>query len=161
MTTAACAILAAFSLADFGLADSGAAGGGELCVGSRRCDFDRKGGVAFFEGAVRVDYSPGYTMCADRLFVFFEGTNGIGRIVAEGSVAVTNGTRVGGCDRAEFSRAAGMLEMHGGEAPARLAEPGANELLGRRIRFWLGAGQVEIDGTEITVDKGGRSAKDL
>ena len=56
-----------------------------------------------------------------------------------------------------------MVEMRGreGSGPARLSEPGASEVSGRRIRFWLEAGQVEIDGAEILVNKGGRSVKDL
>ncbi len=160
MTAALAATFAAFQLAEFGL------GGGAdkaLSVASRRCDFDRRQGVALFEGAVRVDYGADCTMCADRLFVFVEGTNDVDRIDAEGSVTVTNGARVGSCASAAFARRSGMVEMRGreGSGPARLSEPGASEVSGRRIRFWLEAGQVEIDGAEILVNKGGRSVKDL
>ena len=160
MTLALSAMLAAFSFAELGL--SGGNGGEALRVESDRCDFDRKRGVALFEGSVRVDYDPGYAMCADRLFVFFTGTNEVDRIAADGAVAVTNGNRTGSCESAVFLRKSGQIEMRGGETSlARLSETGANEVSGRRIRFWLDAGQVEVEGAEILVDKGGRSIREL
>lgn len=137
--------------------------GESLEIAAGRCDFDRREGVAYFEGAVRVDYRPGYTLCADRLFAFFEGTNDLQRIVALGNVAVTNEGRFGSCDKAVFRRRAGEIEMFATKdgARARLVDPGASEASGRKIKFWLEGEQVEIVDSKITVNKGKERVKVL
>ena len=135
-------------------------GGAEaLKIFSERCDFDRTDGVVLFEGSVALEYSSGYTMNADRLFVFFEGTNTLDSIVAEGNVVFTNDTRVGQCERAVYRRAASELELFGGPngALARLAELGQDEIAGRRIVLFAETEQVEVFGSELTFERGGSS----
>ena len=96
-----------------------------------------------------------YKLAADRAWVFLAGTNELRRIVAVGSVAVTNGLRHGSCDRAVYERRSGMLTMYarGAEEPARLVDEGekGGELLGERIAFRTGAEQVEVDRPVIKV----------
>lgn len=124
-------------------------------INALRCDFDRNEGVAFFDGNVVIKYNPGYILHCEQLYAFFMGTNKLDRIVALGNVAVTNETRFGTCDRAIFRRRTGELEMYAGEtAPALLVDPGANEMRGDTIKFWINAEQVEVTGCEITIDKG-------
>ena len=134
-----------------------------LSVLSRRCDFDREKGIAFFEGAVRVDYQPDYSMNADRLFVYFKGTNELDRIEAERNVAVTNQLRAGQCARAVFRRATGEIEMFGDGANsrARLIDVGSSEATGRTIKFWIDRECVEIEDSEILVNKGKGGLKSL
>ena len=124
-------------------------------ITSVRADFDRNEGVALFEGDVTVDYGDAYKMCADKVYVFFTGSNEFDRVVATGGVAVTNETRTGSCDSVVFRRREGEVEMFGGEggALARLANSETDEVTGRRIRFWLDAEQVEVSDAEIKIGR--------
>ena len=124
-------------------------------ITSVRADFDRNEGVALFEGGVTVDYGDAYKMCADKVYVFFTGSNEFDRVVATGGVAVTNETRTGSCASAIFRRREGEVEMHGGEdgALARLASSGTDEVSGCRIKFWLDAEQVEVSGSELKLGR--------
>lgn len=136
----------------------------EMRITSRRCDIDRDKGIAFYEGNVFVEYLPSATLSSDRLFAFFK-SNELVRVVAMGNVAITNETRFGVCDRASFARLEGEIDMYGEERPngvkARLEEPGSNEVLGSRIKFWIDGEQVEITDAELTVDKGKEGVKNL
>ena len=139
---------------DMGRRQKGEAHDAEIVA--RRTDFDRKGGVVLFDGDVCVS-DPEYALGADRLFVFLDGSNTLKRIVADGNVAVTNGTRSGSCVRATYAKSAGRVVMYGdGSAPARLMEDSErrDEVEGRKITFWLDSEQVEVEGATLTVDGG-------
>jgi hypothetical protein len=123
-------------------------------IAARRTDFDRKDGVVLFDGAVRVADSE-YSLGADMLYAFLDGTNSLKRIVADGSVAVTNGTRFGCCPRAAYVKSLGRVTMYGEPGkPAKLADGGRrhSEVEGRKISFWLDSEQVEVEGSMLTVD---------
>lgn len=123
-------------------------------ITSVRADFDRNEGVALFEGGVTVDYGDAYKMCADKVYVFFKGSNEFDRVVATGGVAVTNETRTGSCETAVFRRREGEVEMHGGDgAVARLSSSATDEVAGRTIKFWLDAEQVEVSGAEVKLGR--------
>ena len=126
-------------------------------VRSRTSDVDRKAGVVMLDGDVFVDHSDGYTLSADRVFLFLAAENSIGRVVASGNVVLSNGARVATCPLAVYRRRKREVEMFsdGQGAFARLVEGGgdARELKGRRIRFWLDSEQVEVDEPRITVGK--------
>ena len=138
------------------------AAGSISTVAAARADYDRRAGVIMMDGAVRLD-DPEYRLAADRAWVFLDGTNELKKVVAVGSVAVTNGLRRGYCDRAMYERRSGMITMYarGAEAPARLVDEGGKggELLGERIVFHTGAEQVEVERPVIKVktDDGGRA----
>ena len=137
-------------------ASGGKDGSGGAEIAARRTDLDRGAGVVLFEGDVRVS-DPEYSLGADRLFVFLDGTNALKRIVADGNVTLTNGTRSGSCARAAYQKSAGRVTMYGdGPRRARLVEDShrRDELEGRRITFWLDSEQVEVDGATLTVDGG-------
>jgi lipopolysaccharide transport protein LptA len=137
-------------------ASGGKDGSGGAEIAARRTDLDRGAGVVLFEGDVRVS-DPEYSLGADRLFVFLDGTNALKRIVADGNVTLTNGTRSGSCARAAYQKSAGRVTMYGdGSRRARLVEDShrRDELEGRRITFWLDSEQVEVDGATLTVDGG-------
>lgn len=82
-------------------------------ITSQRSDFDREANVVMFEGDVVARYSSDYTMCADRLYMFFSGTNELSRVVALGNVSITNATRSGDCAMATYRRKKGEVEMFG------------------------------------------------
>lgn len=126
-----------------------------LRVQGRACDLDREAGLALFEGDVVVTYPSMGTMCADRLYLLMTGTNELSRVVAVGSVSVTNEQRVGTCSKGVYRRAKNEIEMFGDEKgePARLVDFGSREqgaLVGERIRFWLDSEQVEVDRPTVT-----------
>ena len=130
-------------------------------IRSESADYDRKAGVAVFEGNVRIEHAGEYTMNADSLYVVMTSSNELGRVVAVGNVAITNGMRVGTCDMATYRRARREIEMFGDDGKggnARLVDNGDHpgELEGERIRFWLDAEQVEVENVRITTGpKGG------
>ena len=127
-----------------------------LAIASNRTDYDRRDGVVLFDGAVHVADSE-YSLGADRLYAFIEGTNVLKRIVADGSVTVTNGTRSGSCPRAAYVKATGCVTMYGDAAsPARLVEDDhrRNAVEGRKISFWLDSEQVEVEGATLSIDGG-------
>lgn len=123
-------------------------------VSAARADYDRRAGVIMMDGAVQVDDAD-CRLAADRAWVFLSGTNELRRIVAVGSVAVTNELRRGYCDRAAYERASGLLTMYSGgeDSPARLVDEGGKggELVGERIVFHTDAEQVEVDRPVIKV----------
>lgn len=152
--TAAIACLAAAIAAGV---SSAAGTNSHMRVRSRTSDVDRKAGVVMLDGDVFVDHSDGYTLSADRVFLFLAAENAIGRVVASGNVVLSNGARVATCPLAVYRRRKREVEMFsdGQGAFARLVEGGgdARELEGRRIRFWLDSEQVEVDEPRITVGK--------
>lgn len=118
-------------------------------------DYDRMAGVIMFDGNVVVQYSDDYTMCSDRLFLFLSASNEMSRVVAIGSVAITNDTRVGICDMATYRRKRGEIEMFGNGDVAKLIENGedASEVVGNRIKFWLDSEQIEVENSRIKVNQ--------
>ena len=134
----------------------------DLRLTSERGDYDRKEGVLLFDGRVALD-DPEYRMNADRVFVFLDGTNDLKRVVALGSVALTNESRCAYCPKVTYAKAAGKVVMYGdGEERAKLVELGSrrSEVTGSRITFWLDSEQVEVEDSTITLE-GGSSAGDL
>ncbi len=147
-----------------GIKPGGKSKGGKrsATISAHRTDLDRKAGVVLFDGAVHVS-DPEYDLGADRVFVFLDGERALKRIVADGSVSVTNGTRYGTCARATYSKAASRVVMYSDAGmPARLVEEShkRDEVEGRRITFWLDSEQVEVEGSTITVDGGALGGRD-
>ncbi len=133
-------------------------------ITSRTSDFDRKEGVALFEGDVFVRYSDDSTMAADRLFMFFTASNELARVVAIGNVVISNETRRGTSAFATYRRKKGEIEMFGDAkkgVPARLEECGKEKsaLEGSRIKYWLNSEQVDVENAQIEIpSKGGVKA---
>lgn len=128
-------------------------------IRSESAEYDRNAGIVVFEGRVRVEHAGEYTMNADRIHAVMSASNELVRVVADGGVTITNGSRVGTCAMATYRRLKREIEMYGGNgACARLVDTGERpgEVEGDRIRFWLDAEQVEVENSRITTDgKGG------
>lgn len=129
---------------------------------SQRCDFDRGEGVVMFEKNVYIDYD-GYQMASDRLFAFISGTNEVTRVVAIGSVSVTNGARIGTCSMATYDRKRGRIEMYGTgkktSAKLRDTRPDGGTVEGSKITFWTETEEVEIENSRIDVKSGKNAGK--
>lgn len=131
----------------------------QVKITSVRTDYDRREGVIMFDRNVFVD-DPEYKLHADRVYVFLDGTNDLKRIVAIGNVAVTNELRSGTCAKATYSKASSKLVMYWDSETGKLARLEDNgkkrgELMGRKITFWTDTEQVEVEGSQITVDADG------
>jgi len=109
--------------------------------------YDRKRGVAFFDGNVHVD-DENYQMHADKAYVFTEGTNEMRRIVAVGHVALTNDAKRAYGGKVSYYRQDGMVVLYAGDgAPAEVRDESKAEdqiVRGSKIKFWIGSGQVEV-----------------
>ena len=131
--------------------------GRDAVITAERTDYDRKEGVVLFDRNVYVDDEQ-YQLHADRLFLFLDGTNDLKRLVALGSVSITNEEKNASCARAVFVKKLSKIVMYGEEgAPARLyqgGKKGGNTVMGERITFWLNSEQVEIEKPVVTVPGG-------
>lgn len=161
MTLCAMSLLAAALLPGSGAAFGVATNASFARIRSASSDFDRKAGVVLYEGDVFVEYGRDYTLNADRVFAFLAASNRLARIVADGHVVISKGTRVGTCALATYRKAKGEIEMFGdGKAGTKavLVERGdrASELAGDRIRFWLDAEQVEVSNAALATEHDGK-----
>ena len=131
--------------------------GRDAVITAERTDYDRKEGVVLFDRNVYVDDEQ-YQLHADRLFLFLDGTNDLKRLVALGSVSITNEEKNASCARAVFVKKLSKIVMYGEEgAPARLyqgGKKGGNTVMGERITFWLNSEQVEIERPVVTIPGG-------
>ena len=125
-------------------------------ITAERTDYDHRNGVVMFDRNVALDDTE-WQMCADRLFVFLEGTNELKRLVALGNVAITNGNRRARCAKATYRKALNRVDMYAaddGGARARLDDVSKgreSSLEGDRITFWTETEQVQVDGPAVTV----------
>lgn len=127
-------------------------------ITSLRCDFDRNEGVVMFDKNVYIDYD-GYQMSSDRLFAFISGTNEVTRVVALGSVSVTNGARIGTCEMATYDKRLRRIEMFADSKSRKLAKlndtrPDGGTIEGSKITFWTESEEVEIENSRIEVKSG-------
>ena len=115
--------------------------------------YNRKEGIASFEGHVHVDDEQ-YQMHADRVYLFLEGTNELKRIVAIGNVAMTNEARRAYGAKATYSKKNGLVVLYSGDGITAEVRDESKEqpqiVRGKRIRFWVGSEQVEVDEADLT-----------
>ncbi len=137
--------------------------------------YNRKEGIASFEGHVHVDDEQ-YQMHADRVFLFFDvdknsgSTNGVSRakgtndvsraagdvrrVVAIGNVAMTNDAHRAYGAKATYSKKNGLVVLYSGDgitAEVRDESKAQPQIVrGKRIRFWIDSEQVEVDEADLT-----------
>jgi len=126
---------------------------------SVRADYDRREGVAMFDGSVTLhgkEKNREYDFASSQAFAFIAGSNDFRRVVALGGVRVESDGRTGECDRAVYTRRDSKVVMYGadGGAPARLADAGGRKgsVEGSRITFWLDSEEVEVVNSAVTMD---------
>jgi lipopolysaccharide transport protein LptA len=122
-------------------------------ITSKNTVYNRKEGVACFEGDVFVDDEQ-YQLHADRAYVFTEGTNELKRVVAIGHVAMTNELKYAYGDKVTYNRKSGLVVLYSGngiDAEVQDASEGEPRTVkGSKIRFWINSEQVEVDDADIT-----------
>jgi lipopolysaccharide transport protein LptA len=135
--------------------------------------YNRKEGIASFEGHVHVDDEQ-YQMHADRVFLFFEvdadatngvrrakGTNDVSRaagdvrnVVAIGHVAMTNDAHRAYGAKVKYSKQNGCVTLYSGDGITAEVRDESKEqpqiVRGKRIRFWIDSEQVEVDEADLT-----------
>lgn len=119
--------------------------------------YDRKEGIVVFKGHVHVD-DPDYQMHANRAFLFLSATNSLDRIVAMGSVALTNEMKRAYGERVTYHRQNGLIVLYSGNGnPAIVTEVAENgterTVRGKKIRFWINQEQVEVMEADITAPR--------
>jgi lipopolysaccharide transport protein LptA len=130
----------------------------EAKIFAKRTFYDRREGIAFFNGEVFVD-DVEYKLHADNVYVFMDGTNELKRIVAIGNVAMTNGLKRAYASKASYYKKSGMVVLNAGEN--MLAEvyddsKGVSQSVkGTKIRFWTASDQVEVLDANITAPTSG------
>lgn len=136
---------------------SAVAGGGEdaapeqTVIFSDRLDFDYREYFATFIGNVRVD-DPRFTLTADRMIVYFEGTNDVREAKASGNVHVTSNDRNAYSDEVFYYRVDERMVMTGNASIVQ----GRNRLSGPVITIWLRDERVEGKGAVLSVVPGER-----
>ena len=128
-------------------------------ITAKRTFYDRKEGVAYFEGNVCVDDEQ-YKMNADKVYVFLDGTNDLRRIVAIGNVAMTNEMRRAYASKASYYKRNGMVVLDSGSGiTAEVRDESKKEdtqsVRGKKIKFWLSSEQVEVIDADITAPSAG------
>ena len=135
-------------------------------VTSRNTFYDRKEGVALFDGTVHVD-DESFQMWADKAYVFMADTNDIRRIVAIGNVAITNEARRAYGYKASYYKDGGMVVLYSSPDLEQIAEvrdeskPEDQSVKGSKIKFWIDAEQVEVIDSVIQAPTKGGGMSDL
>lgn len=133
---------------------------GTATITAAHAIYDNAEGYAYFSGNVAVEDAE-YKLHADRAYVFLDGTNQFKRVAALGHVAMTNGTRSAHSDRATYHRSSGLVVLTAtGETPAEVRDVGKDGdqvVRGRKIKFWTGTRQVEVEEAWISAPTSGMS----
>ncbi len=117
---------------------------GETEITADRMEYNYAEAVAVMSDNVAVQ-DPQFRLTADKLFVFFEGTNTLNQIVVMGRVNVSNENRRVTCDKAVYTKSDGRLVMEGQAKLRQIQEDGKEFTVdGERITIWVDEQRVEI-----------------
>lgn len=109
-----------------------------------KMEYNYKEAVAIMTDNVVVT-DPEFRLDADKLFVFFDGTNKLSQLVVVGHVVVSNANRTATCDRAVFTQAENMLVMVGNAALNNTDEEGkVSSVKGDKITIWTKDERMEV-----------------
>jgi lipopolysaccharide transport protein LptA len=126
--------------------------------------YDRKQGVAFFDGNVHVDDEQ-YQLHARRAYVFMDGSNDVRRIVAIGNVAMTNEARRAYGAKVSYYKEGGMVVLYSGDGITAEVRDESKEqdqtVRGKKIKFWIDTEQVEVIDADISAPTGGMGKEGL
>ena len=105
-------------------------------ITAKRMEYDYAESTIFFEEDVHV-VDEEYTLDADRIIVFLEGTNEVRQIRAIGHVFIVSGDRTGRCPEAVYTRKNGEIVMSGPNDTAVQLTSKDDQIWGRKITIWL------------------------
>ena len=129
---------------------------GGMVITSERLEFDYKEFVVAFDENVHVT-DPQFTLTADRVLVFLQGTNQIKRIVAIGHVDMAQVDRHATCDKAVYEKESGQVVMTGNPVMSR----GADRVAGREITIWLNDERVVVQGGRMSISPESMKNRDV
>ena len=110
-----------------------------MTITSERLEFDYKEFVVAFDGRVRVSDQQ-FNLTADRVLVFLAGTNQIARILAIGSVNISQTDRRATCDRAVYEKDTGKVSLTGTPVLTR----GNDRITGSEVVIFLNDQRVIV-----------------
>ena len=105
-------------------------------ITSNRLEYDYAESTIFFEENVRV-VDEEYTLTADRIIVFLDGTNEVRQIRAIGHVVIVSGERTGRCPEAVYTKKSGEIVMSGPNDTSVQLTNRDDKIWGRKITIWL------------------------
>ena len=105
-------------------------------ITSNRMEYDYAESTIVFEENVRV-VDEEYTLTADRIIVFLDGTNDVRQIRAIGHVVIVNGDRSGRCPEAVYTKKSGEIVMSGPNDTSVQLTNKDDKIWGRKITIWL------------------------
>ena len=105
-------------------------------ITSSRMEYDYVESTIVFEENVKV-VDEEYTLTADRIIVFLEGTNEVRQIRAIGHVFIVSGDRTGRCPEAVYTKKTGEIVMSGPNDTAVQLTSKEDKIWGRKITIWL------------------------
>ena len=111
-------------------------------ITSSRMEYDYAESTIVFEENVKV-VDEEYTLTADRIIVFLEGTNEVRQIRAIGHVVIVNGDRTGRCPEAVYTKKSGEIVMSGPNDTAVQLTNKEDKIWGRKITIWLNDQRME------------------
>ena len=105
--------------------------------------------IVFEENVKVVDEE--YTLTADRLIVFLEGTNDVNQIHAIGHVIIVSGDRTGRCPKAVYTKKTGEIVMSGPNDTAVQLTSKDDQIWGRQITIWVDDQRMECVPARLTL----------
>ncbi len=111
---------------------------GETVITSNRLEYDYQEAVVLFEENVKVQ-DPQFTMTADRVLVFLEGTNDVRQVRALGNVILVSEGRSARCAQAVYTRRDGKIVMTGDAVLQRAKD----QIWGKEIVIWVDDQRME------------------
>ena len=117
-----------------------------MTITAERLEFDYKELVVAFDENVHV-VDPQFSLVADRVLVFLEGTNQMKRIIALGNVDMVQTDRHATCAKAVYDRATGQVVMTGTPVLSR----GSDRVAGKEIVLHLNDERVIVTGATMSV----------
>ena len=105
-------------------------------ITSNRMEYDYAESTIVFEENVRV-VDDEYTLTADRIIVFLDGTNDVRQIRAIGHVVIVSGDRSGRCPEAVYTKKSGEIVMSGPNDTSVQLTNKDDKIWGRKITIWL------------------------
>ncbi|MCL2104486.1 MAG: hypothetical protein FWH21_05460 [Kiritimatiellaeota bacterium] len=120
-------------------------------ISAKKIDYDYKEGIILFDEDVLVDDAQ-FTMYADRLIVFMQGTNDVNQIMAIGTVKITSDLRFATCDKAVYTKENAQIVMTAEKGKSvHLETQGdtAGAVKGAGVVMWLDDERVQILSTKM------------
>ena len=119
----------------------------ETVITSDRLEFEYEGQYfANFEGNVVIKDTL-FTMTADRVLAFFEGTNDVRQVTAVGHVTLVAGERRASCNKAVYNKAKGQIVMTGEAALSQ----GDDQVSGTQITIWLNDQRLMVEPARLRI----------